>query len=87
MPPSSVGEGEVFGRRLRELRTERQLTQKRLAQLANSNEPFISNLERGVKIPSLSMLIRLADALGCNVSELVRPFDHDAKKRRNRSGV
>ena len=73
--PKTSAEGELFGGHLRELRLRRQLTQRQLAELCDSNEPFISNLERGVKIPSLSMLIRLADALRCRVAELVRPFD------------
>jgi len=73
--PKTSAEGELFGGHLRELRVKRHLTQRQLADLCDSNEPFISNLERGVKIPSLSMLIRLAEALRCKVAELVRPFD------------
>ncbi len=72
---SSSSEATVFGQHLRELRLARNLTQKQVASLAKSNEPFISNLERGIKVPSLGMLIRLAEALDCNVSELVQPFD------------
>jgi transcriptional regulator with XRE-family HTH domain len=77
--PKTTAEGERFGGHLREMRLRRQLTQRQLAELCDSNEPFISNLERGVKIPSLSMLIRLANALGCKVAELVRPFDQSRR--------
>jgi hypothetical protein len=39
---------------------------------------FVSNLEVGVKVPSLTTLVRLAAAPECKVTELVRPFDaHD----------
>ena len=65
----------VFGAHLRALRTARNLTQQELADLCGSNEPFISNLERGVKIPSLSMLLRLAEALDCRPSEMMQVFD------------
>ena len=75
MPSKRGSEGEVFGAHLRALRTARGLTQKQLADRCESNEPFISNLERGVKIPSLSMLIRLAEALECTMCELVHVFD------------
>jgi transcriptional regulator with XRE-family HTH domain len=68
-------EGEVFGRRLRELRLERNLTQDALAQIVATSKPFISDMERGVKVPSLTMILRLAKALGCQVYELMKTFD------------
>ncbi len=75
MPSKRGSEGNVFGAHLRALRSARGLTQKQLADRCESNEPFISNLERGVKIPSLSMLIRLAEGLECTMCVLVAVFD------------
>src|SRR5207302_9918352 len=60
-------EGVIFGQRLRELRLARDLSQYALADLCGSHKPYISELERGVKVPSLTMILRLADALECNV--------------------
>lgn len=74
-------EGVIFGQRLRELRIARNLTQRELADACASNSPFISNLERGVKVPSLTMVLRLAEALECDVYELVRVFDSSTKKQ------
>ena len=68
-------EGEVFGRRLRELRLERDLTQGALAQIVATSKPFISDMERGVKVPSLTMILRLAEALDCRVYDLVEVFE------------
>jgi transcriptional regulator with XRE-family HTH domain len=68
-------EGAIFGQSLRELRLARNLTQTQLADRCGSSYPFISNLERGVKIPSLTMLLRLAEALECRVCDLVKVFD------------
>jgi transcriptional regulator with XRE-family HTH domain len=68
--------GEIFGAHLRQLRHARHLTQPQLAELCGSNVPFISNVERGVMLPGLAMLLRLADALGCKVTDLVTVFDH-----------
>jgi len=65
----------IFGQRLRELRIARNLTQRQLADACGSNSPFISNLERGVKVPSLTMVLRLATALDFRVYELVEVFD------------
>ena len=68
-------EGEVFGAHLRELRTKRGLTQAQLADTARTSTPFISQLERGVTTPSLGMLLRLAEALECRPSVLIKIFD------------
>lgn len=75
-------EGIIFGQRLRELRLARNLTQTELAERCGSNHPFISNLERGVKVPSLTMVLRLAEALECRVYDLVKVFDRPAPPRK-----
>ena len=68
-------DGVIFGRRLRELRTARGLTQQQLAAMIDSNHPFISNMERGLTLPGLAMLIRLAGALDCRLVDLVKVLD------------
>ena len=68
-------DGILFGRHLRALRLARNLTQQQLAALIDSSHPFISNMERGLTLPGLAMLVRLAEALECNVSVLVEVLD------------
>ena len=71
-------EAVIFGARLQQLRTKRGLTTQALAEAADMSPSFVSNLEVGVKVPSLTTWVRLAVALECKVTELVRPFDaHD----------
>lgn len=72
---TATPEGEIFGAHLRELRIARNLSQAQLAEGARSSKPFISNMERGLTTPSLGMLLRLAEALGCRPSELMKVFD------------
>lgn len=78
-------EGAIFGQRLRELRMARNLTQTELAERCGSNRQFVGELERGVKVPSLTMVLRLAEALKCRVYDLVKVFDssspHPSKRR------
>jgi transcriptional regulator with XRE-family HTH domain len=74
-------EGVIFGQRLRELRLAHDLSQYALADLCGSHKPFISELERGVKVPSLTMILRLAEALECDVYELVEVFDANRGRR------
>ena len=68
-------EGKVFGERLRDVRKRRALTQEELARLADLAGPYISDMERGLKVPSLTTVLRLAMALGCKVTDLVGVFD------------
>jgi transcriptional regulator with XRE-family HTH domain len=81
LTPKTAAEGVIFGQRLRELRTARNLTQGELAERCGSNHPFISNLERCVKVPSLTMILRLAEALKCRVVDLAEVFDSTRSRR------
>jgi transcriptional regulator with XRE-family HTH domain len=84
MPLKTQPEGKIFGRRLRELRLERNLTQDALAQIVATSKPFISDMERGVKVPSLTMILRLAKALDCSTCDLVETFDRIGGVRKRR---
>jgi len=68
-------EGEIFGRRLRELREKHGVTQNALATASGLTEAYISNMENGFAVPSLTTVLRLAAALGCKVTALVSVFD------------
>lgn len=46
-----------------------------LAELVGTSFAYISDMERGVKVPSLTMLLRLAVALDCKVTDLVDVFN------------
>jgi transcriptional regulator with XRE-family HTH domain len=77
-------EAAVFGRHLRELRLARGLTQAQVAERCGTMVPVISNLERGVTVPTLSTLLHLAKALDCQPSGLIRIFDRDQNASRTR---
>ncbi|HYO77486.1 MAG TPA: helix-turn-helix transcriptional regulator [Thermoanaerobaculia bacterium] len=72
---------ELFGKRLRELRLADGLTQEALAERAGLPHTHVSAMERGIKMPNLLTVIRLAVALDCEVSDLTSVF----KKRELRS--
>lgn len=61
-----------FGRRLRQLRTERNWTQLRMAVDFGIDRGFISEVERGHRAVTLRMLEVLAVGLGMSLSDLLK---------------
>ncbi|MBR0281723.1 MAG: response regulator [Oscillibacter sp.] len=55
---------EQFGKALRDLRVERGISQRQLAELMTVSKPTIANWEAGKRLPDLTMLFRLAECLG-----------------------
>jgi transcriptional regulator with XRE-family HTH domain len=70
---------DALGRAIRQLRDERGLKQKELAQAADMNVTAISHIERGRANPAWGTVRRIAAALGVPVSEIAaraeRPAD------------
>jgi transcriptional regulator with XRE-family HTH domain len=62
---------DAFGTVLRFYRLEKGLTQEQLSERVDVVRSFICTLESGKKQPSLSMVFRLAAALGVSPGELV----------------
>jgi transcriptional regulator with XRE-family HTH domain len=61
----------VFGQVLREQRLSRELSQEELALAADVDRTFVSQMERGIRQPTITTLIKLAGALGIQPSTLV----------------
>lgn len=55
---------------IKKLREAAGLTQQELAARAKVRQPTVAQWERGVRNPGLPMLPRIAEALGCTISEL-----------------
>lgn len=64
----------LFGERLRELRTERNLSQERLAELAGLDRNYIGQIERAERNVALVNIVRIAKALEVDAGELFVPF-------------
>ncbi len=61
-----------FGRRLKQLRLERNMTQEQMAVRFGIDRSYISDVERGRKSMSLSMLEVVALGMKISLSELFR---------------
>jgi transcriptional regulator with XRE-family HTH domain len=64
----------LFGERLRELRTERNLSQERLAELAGLDRNYIGQIERAERNVALVNIVRIAKALEVAPGELFVSF-------------
>jgi ribosome-binding protein aMBF1 (putative translation factor) len=61
----------IFGKVLREQRSARGLSQEALALSADVDRTFVSQMERGIRQPTLTTLCKLSEALDIQPSTLV----------------
>lgn len=82
---------QAFGHAVRTAREEQGLTLEELGNRAEMHFTYLSGLERAGRNPTLAVLIRLAEALGMDLSELVaraeREGDPASRPGRYRRGL
>jgi len=62
---------QAFGAAVRALRTERGVAQESLANLAGIERSHMGKVERGEHAPTLAIIFKIADALGCSTAVLM----------------
>lgn len=70
--PSSNPAPPGLGKAIRQLRTERDMTQEGLAHEAGTTAATISAIERGLSNPSWGIVEAIADALGVTMAEVAQ---------------
>jgi len=58
-----------FGKRLRELREKRAISQGQLSKITGLHRTYISGIERGIRNPALKNIQKLAHALEISLKE------------------
>jgi transcriptional regulator with XRE-family HTH domain len=53
-----------------------QLSQENLADLADIHRTYVSQIERGLKMPTLAILFKIAHALQVKPSELIQEIEN-----------
>ncbi|HLD23512.1 MAG TPA: helix-turn-helix transcriptional regulator [Sulfuricurvum sp.] len=61
----------IFGEKLKDLRSSKNISQEELAFLADLDRTYISGIERGKRNVSLINICKIAKALQINVAELM----------------
>ena len=62
----------ALGKRIRESRIKKGYTQQDLASKANIGTVYLSEIERGVKMPSLNIFVKIIDALDVSADYILR---------------
>ncbi len=62
---------QAFGKRLKKLRNQKNLSQEKLGQLSDLDRTYISAVERGRRNISLLNIIRIAHALDVSAASLL----------------
>ena len=66
-----AGLEQCFGARVREARKAKGISQERLAHLAGIDRSYMGRIERGELNLTLGKVYRIAQALGCEVRDLL----------------
>jgi len=62
----------TMGDRIKEVRKKQKLTQEQLAERLDVSVEFIGQIERGLKLPSMQVFIRLIENLNVSADYLLR---------------
>lgn len=64
----------TVGDRIKEARKKQNLTQEQLAERLDISVEFIGQIERGLKLPSMHVFIKLIEALNVSADYLLRDY-------------
>jgi transcriptional regulator with XRE-family HTH domain len=67
----------AFGKIIAGLRLSARLSQEELAERATIHRTYVSQIERGLKSPTIVMLFRLAKALDTTPSKILKQLEID----------
>ena len=65
-------DAELFGAVVRELREARGWTQEQLAEHSDMNASYLGFVERGDNVPTLTIIIQIAEGLGVEPADLLK---------------
>ena len=68
-----------FSDRIRLMRVAQKLNQTQLAELVGITQPAMSDIEKGRRKPSIEVLEKLCDVLGCSADYLLNRPENNAK--------
>ena len=73
---------KCVGKRIKEYRTPKQLTQEELAESINITPHYLSAIERGVNQVRLEKLVEIINELGCTADDLLVDVIHNGYEKK-----
>jgi transcriptional regulator with XRE-family HTH domain len=70
-------ENQGIGARIRFFRKQRNMTLDHLSGLSNLTKSFVSKIERGISVPSISTAMKLAESFNITVGQLLGEDNHE----------
>ena len=70
----------TIGQTIRRLRKEKHLSQEVFSGLAALDRTHYSKIERGLRVPTLETIFKMAQALDMKPSELIQEIENDMMK-------
>jgi transcriptional regulator with XRE-family HTH domain len=67
----------ALGKALREIREARGFSQERLGELSGLHRNYVGGIERGERNPSFANLVKLAQAAGVSLTELIERAERE----------
>lgn len=74
---------KAFGMAVRAFRTQKALAQEALANMAGIDRSHMGKIERGRHMPTLAIILRIAEALNCEASSLVAETERNLARLRD----
>lgn len=74
-------EGQILGDAIRRVRKMRGLSQEALAERATLTADYVGFVERGENVPTLTVILKLANAMEYAVTDLLADFTPAAVRR------
>lgn len=71
---------KLFGKRLKELRKQSNLTQEELSEMLGVFQKQIGNIETGTTFTTMANIVKLADIFGVEVKDLFE-FNHQKSRK------
>lgn len=62
----------AFGQAIKEERDKKNMAQEKMAFLSNIDRTYASALERGIKNPSLEVILKIAEGLDCPAWRIIQ---------------
>jgi transcriptional regulator with XRE-family HTH domain len=69
----------AFGKNVQRIRSSRDLSQEELGELSGLHRTYISGIERGIRNPTLTVIVKIAAALGVEPGQLLKGLPHESK--------